>query len=95
MAHHQQLKISGVVLSDADTYTVEATGECNTATQSATLTVNAKRKRLILRIRRFARELMRTSLRLHQALVHSAMHGRWMATQLAETARTSPFPRAC
>ena len=36
------LSISGVVLSDADTYTVEATGECNTATQSATLTVNAQ-----------------------------------------------------
>ena len=35
------LSISGTVLSDADTYTVEATGECNTATQSATLTVNA------------------------------------------------------
>lgn len=36
------LSISGVQLSDADTYTVEATGECNTATQSATLTVNAQ-----------------------------------------------------
>ena len=36
------LTITGVVLSDADTYTVEATGECNTATQSATLTVNAQ-----------------------------------------------------
>ena len=35
------LSISGTVLSDADTYTVEATGQCNTATQSATLTVNA------------------------------------------------------
>jgi len=35
------LSISGTVLSDADTYTVEATGECNTASQSATLTVNA------------------------------------------------------
>ena len=35
------LSISNVQLSDADTYTVEATGECNTATQSATLTVNA------------------------------------------------------
>jgi hypothetical protein len=34
------LSISGTVLSDADTYTVEATGECNTASQSATLTVN-------------------------------------------------------
>jgi hypothetical protein len=29
------------VASDSDTYTVEATGECNTASQSATLTVNA------------------------------------------------------
>jgi len=36
------LSISGTVVSDADTYTVEATGECNTATQSATLTVNAQ-----------------------------------------------------
>jgi hypothetical protein len=36
------LTITGVQLSDADTYTVEATGECNTATQSATLTVNAQ-----------------------------------------------------
>lgn len=35
------LSISGTVLSDADTYTVEAVGECNTDTQSATLTVNA------------------------------------------------------
>jgi len=35
------LSISGTVLSDADTYTVEASGACNTATQSATLTVNA------------------------------------------------------
>jgi hypothetical protein len=35
------LSISGTVLSDAGTYTVEATGECNTASQSATLTVNA------------------------------------------------------
>ena len=37
------LTISGTVLSDADTYTVEVTGDgtCNTATQSATLTVNA------------------------------------------------------
>lgn len=33
------LSISNVQSSDADTYTVEATGECNTATQSATLTV--------------------------------------------------------
>ena len=36
------LSISNVQLSDADTYTVEATGQCNTATQSATLTVNAQ-----------------------------------------------------
>jgi immunoglobulin I-set domain protein len=35
------LSISNAVASDSDTYTVEATGECNTATQSATLTVNA------------------------------------------------------
>lgn len=35
------LSISGTVVSDSDTYTVEATGECNTATQSATLNVNA------------------------------------------------------
>jgi Immunoglobulin I-set domain len=35
------LTISGTVLSDADTYTVEATGNCSTASQSATLTVNA------------------------------------------------------
>lgn len=35
------LTITGTVLSDADTYTVEAIGQCNTATQSATLTVNA------------------------------------------------------
>jgi Immunoglobulin I-set domain len=35
------LSISGTVLSDADTYTVEATGACSTTTQSATLTVNA------------------------------------------------------
>ena len=35
------LSISGAQLSDADTYTVEATGNCNTATQSATLIVNA------------------------------------------------------
>ena len=34
------LSISGTVASDSDTYTVEATGACNTATQSATLTVN-------------------------------------------------------
>lgn len=34
------LTITGTVVSDADTYTVEATGECNTAAQSATLTVN-------------------------------------------------------
>src|SRR6185369_5931992 len=35
------LSISGTVPSDSDTYTVEATGQCNTATQSATLSVNA------------------------------------------------------
>jgi hypothetical protein len=35
------LSISNAQLSDADTYTVEATGECNTASQTATLTVNA------------------------------------------------------
>src|SRR6185369_16829698 len=34
------LSISGAVASDSATYTVEATGQCNTATQSATLTVN-------------------------------------------------------
>ena len=34
------LTITGAQVSDADTYTVEATGECNTASQSATLTVN-------------------------------------------------------
>ena len=35
------LSISNAQLSDAGTYTVEATGSCNTASQSATLTVNA------------------------------------------------------
>jgi len=35
------LSISNVQASDADTYTVEATGACNTATQSASLTVNS------------------------------------------------------
>lgn len=35
------LSISGTVLSDAGTYTVEATGSCSTTSQSATLTVNA------------------------------------------------------
>lgn len=35
------LSISGTVLSDAGTYTVEATGNCNTSSQSATLVVNA------------------------------------------------------
>lgn len=35
------LTITGTVVSDADTYTVEASGACNTASQSATLTVNA------------------------------------------------------
>ena len=34
------LSISNVQASDADTYTVEATGSCNTATQTATLSVN-------------------------------------------------------
>lgn len=34
------LTITGAQVSDADTYTVEATGECNTTTQTATLTVN-------------------------------------------------------
>jgi Immunoglobulin I-set domain len=34
------LSISIAQASDADTYTVEATGECNTSTESATLTVN-------------------------------------------------------
>ena len=35
------LSISNVQASDADTYTVEATGACSTASQSATLTVNS------------------------------------------------------
>lgn len=35
------LSISNVQSSDADTYTVEATGTCSTATQTATLTINA------------------------------------------------------
>jgi hypothetical protein len=35
------LSISNVQSSDADTYHVEATGSCGTATQSATLTINA------------------------------------------------------
>jgi len=35
------LSISNAQPGDADTYTVEATGSCNTATQTATLTVNA------------------------------------------------------
>jgi hypothetical protein len=34
------LSISNVQASDGDTYTVEATGACSTATQTATLTVN-------------------------------------------------------
>jgi Immunoglobulin I-set domain len=34
------LSISNTAPGDADTYTVEATGECNTASQSATLIVN-------------------------------------------------------
>lgn len=40
-ANASTLSISNTQLSDADTYTVEATGQCNTASQSATLTVNA------------------------------------------------------
>ena len=35
------LTITGTAVSDADTYTVEANGGCGTASQSATLTVNA------------------------------------------------------
>jgi hypothetical protein len=35
------LSISNAQPSDADTYTVEATGQCNTTSESATLTVNA------------------------------------------------------
>ena len=35
------LSISGAQLSDAGTYTVEASGNCNTTSQSATLAVNA------------------------------------------------------
>ena len=35
------LSISNTQLTDSDTYTVEATGACSTASQSATLTVNA------------------------------------------------------
>ena len=34
------LSITGTLASDSDTYTVEATGECNTTSQSATLVVN-------------------------------------------------------
>jgi|GEM_PF-1834427 len=34
------LTITGAQVTDTDIYTVEATGECNTTTQSATLTVN-------------------------------------------------------
>jgi hypothetical protein len=34
------LSISNAQVTDADTYTVEASGDCNTASQSATLTVN-------------------------------------------------------
>jgi len=41
-ANTNSLSISNVQSSDADTYTVEATGGCNTASQSATLTVNAQ-----------------------------------------------------
>ncbi|MDQ5847200.1 MAG: immunoglobulin domain-containing protein, partial [Acidobacteriota bacterium] len=39
-ADTNSLVISNVQASDADTYTVEATGSCGTASQSATLTVN-------------------------------------------------------
>ena len=35
------LSISNVQASDADTYTVEATGQCNTTSQTATLSVNS------------------------------------------------------
>jgi Immunoglobulin I-set domain len=40
-ASTSSLSISNVQASDADTYTVEATGACSTAMQSATLTVNS------------------------------------------------------
>jgi len=40
-ANTSTLSISNVQPGDADTYTVEATGSCSTATRSATLTVNA------------------------------------------------------
>ena len=40
-ANTSTLSISGTVFSDAGTYTVEATGDCGTASQTATLTVNA------------------------------------------------------
>ena len=40
-ANTSTLTITGTVLSDADTYTVEAAGGCSTTSQSATLTVNA------------------------------------------------------
>ena len=39
-ANTSTLSISNVQASDADTYTVEATGSCSTASQSATLTIN-------------------------------------------------------
>jgi hypothetical protein len=39
-ASSSTLTISSVQPSDADTYTVEATGSCSTATQTATLTIN-------------------------------------------------------
>ena len=40
-ANSSTLTISSVQASDADTYTVDATGACNTASQNATLTVNS------------------------------------------------------
>jgi Immunoglobulin I-set domain len=40
-ASSSSLSISNVQTGDSDTYTVEATGACSTATQSGTLTVNA------------------------------------------------------
>jgi len=40
-ANTSTLSISNAQLSDSDTYTVEATGSCNTSSQSATLVVNA------------------------------------------------------
>ena len=40
-ANNSTLSIVNAQPSDADTYTVEATGSCSTATQTATLTINA------------------------------------------------------